>query len=137
MLSLEFVFVAISVLALSVAGLVELNVGSLTVELNILRLLLVANNDGILEVNVDNDDQLVCAGLEEKVANVGKQNVNPLLCIERRLVSDTVLVNLDLSGYSFAFQGWTDIDVVQNSRSAIWGKKRKKEKGSLERTLLG
>lgn len=50
---LELVLVTITVLSLAVTRLIELNVCGFSIELNILRLLLVANNDRILEMNVN------------------------------------------------------------------------------------
>jgi hypothetical protein len=83
LLGLELVLIAVPVLALPVASLIELDVCRLSVELNILRFLLVADDDGVLQVNVNDYNQLVIAGLEEDVPDVGEQDVDTLLRAER------------------------------------------------------
>ena len=69
---------------------------------------------------MDDDDELVLARLEKEVADVGEQDVNPVLVVERRLVPDTVLVDLDLADDALAFHDGSDKDVVQNMRAAIY-----------------
>jgi len=119
LLRLEFVLVAIAVLPLAVSGLIKLDIRGFSVELDIFCLLFVANDDGILEMNVNDDNQLVLARLEEKVADVGKQNVNTLLRAKRRLVANTILVNLDLSGHTLAFHRRPNKDIIQYGGTAI------------------
>ena len=70
----QLVFVTISELALPVACLVKLYIGRLTVELHVLRLLL-AYHDWRLEVQVNEDNELLVAGLEEKMLDVREQDV--------------------------------------------------------------
>lgn len=116
---LELVFIAISVLALTVSRLVELDVSRLAVELDISRLLLVANDDRVLEIDMDNNNKLMLAGLEEQMADVGEENVDPLVRVQRRLVSNTVLVYFDLARNTLALHCWPQEDVVQDSRATV------------------
>jgi hypothetical protein len=74
LLELNLVLVAVAVLALAVARLVKGDVGRLADKLDVLGLLL-ANHDGRLEVDVDNDNELVVARLEEEVLDVAEQEV--------------------------------------------------------------
>lgn len=116
---LELVFIAVSVLALTVARLVELDVSRLPVELDISRLLLVANDDRVLEIDMDNNNELMLAGLEEQMADVGEEDVDPLVRVQRRLVSNTVLVYLDLARNTLALHCRPQEDIVQNSRATV------------------
>ena len=72
LLLLKLLFVAITMFPLPIAGFIELHVGGLAEELHVLGLLL-ANHDRVDEVQMDNDDQLVLAWLEEQVLDVVEQ----------------------------------------------------------------
>jgi hypothetical protein len=67
---LKLVFVSIAVFSFSVSSLVKLNVSRFTIELHVLGLLLVAHDDGIFQMNVNNDNQLMLTRLEEKVFDI-------------------------------------------------------------------
>jgi hypothetical protein len=75
---LELFFVAISVLAFTVARLIECHVGRLTVELDILGLPL-SDNNWILEVDMDYHNKLTNTRLEEKVLDVGKDHIDMIV----------------------------------------------------------
>lgn len=100
LLGFKLLFVAISVLSLSVPSLVETLLGGFSVELHVLGLLL-ADHDGIDQVDVDDDDEFVLARLEEEVLDVAEQNVDSLR-VHAVSVAETVLVNLDLARDTFA-----------------------------------
>src|SRR3569833_3699558 len=119
LLGLELILVAVPVLALPIARLVELDGGSLSVELDILRLHLVANDYGVLEMDVDDDDELVLAGLEEQMADVGEENIDSLLRVQGRLIPDTVGMDLDLAGHALTLHGGTHKDIIQHLRPPI------------------
>jgi hypothetical protein len=89
----EFVLITVSVFPPAIARLVKLDVRCLAIELDILGLLFVTNNDGVFEMNVNHNDKFVFARLEEKMADVGEEYIDTLLSAERRLVSDTVLMD--------------------------------------------
>ncbi|KAI6752623.1 hypothetical protein HG530_013375 [Fusarium avenaceum] len=82
LLCLKFILITVSVFSLAVTRLIKLDVCRFSVELNILCLLLVTNNDWIFEMNVNDDNQLMLAGLEEQVFNVGEQNVYSVLSVQ-------------------------------------------------------
>jgi hypothetical protein len=71
LLGLEFFLVTVSIFALSISGLIELDVGSFAIELDIL-LLLLTDHDWILEMNMDDDDQLVLTRLEKEMLDVAE-----------------------------------------------------------------
>jgi hypothetical protein len=81
LLSLEFFFVAISILPLPVSGLVELDVGSFSIELNILCLLL-ADQNWVLQMDMDDDYQFMLARLEEEMLDVAEENIDSMLCVQ-------------------------------------------------------
>jgi hypothetical protein len=81
LLGFEFFFVTTSVLSLSVPRLVELNVGSFSIELNILCLLL-ANQNGVLQMDVNYDNQFVLTRLEEQMLDVAEENIDSVLCVQ-------------------------------------------------------
>ncbi len=62
-------------LAFSVAGLVECDVGSFAIELDVLCLLL-ADHDRVLEMHVQDDDQFEDRWLEEQVLDVAESDVD-------------------------------------------------------------
>jgi len=68
---LEFFLIAVSIFALSISGLIELDVGSFAIELDIL-LLLFTDHDWILEMNMDDDDQLMLTRLEKEMLDVAE-----------------------------------------------------------------
>ena len=65
----EFFFVAVSVFALSIASFVKGHVGGFAVELYVFGLAL-ADDDGVLEVDVDEHNQFTHTRLEEQVLDV-------------------------------------------------------------------
>ena len=91
-------------------------------------------HDRCLEVNVDNDQQLVVAWLEEQVFDIAEQdvcsmmfqslcpshhfiwNVTDFLRAHGGLVTQTVLVDLDLAWEALPVQRWTDEDLRQLRR---------------------
>ncbi len=98
---LEFFLVAIPVFSLPRTSLVELHLRGLAVELHVLCLFL-PNQDGIDQVNVNDDDQFMSGGLKEQVLNIAEENVNLVLVIRARSadgmqVSKTILVNLNVT----------------------------------------
>lgn len=74
LLHLNFILVPIAVLSLSVSGLVELHICSFTEELNV-KGLLFPNDDGRLEMQVNDGKEFVVTGLEEEVLDVAEQDV--------------------------------------------------------------
>jgi hypothetical protein len=115
---LEFFLVTISEFALSISGLIKLDVGSFSVELDVLGLLL-TNQNRILEVNVDDNDQFVLARLEEQMLYVAEENIHSVEGVQWRLISETVLVNLNLSWHTLTIHSRTNEDVVHDSGSTI------------------
>lgn len=75
---LELLFISVAVFAFAVTGFIKLDVSSFAKELNVFCLLL-ADQDGIFEVHVNNDNQFVVAGLEKQVLDVAEKNVD-FLC---------------------------------------------------------
>ena len=59
----------------SVSSLIKLHVCSFSVELDILGFLL-PDHDGILQVDMDDDNQLMSTWLEKKMLDVGKEDIN-------------------------------------------------------------
>jgi len=119
LLLFEFVLIAISVFPPAIARLVKLDVRCLAIELDILGLLLVTNNDGVFEMNVNHNDKFVFARLEEKMADVGEEYIDTLLGAERRLVSDTVLMDFQLSRDALSFHRGPNEDVIKDRRATI------------------
>jgi hypothetical protein len=119
LLGLEFILVAVAIFPLAISSLVKLYVRGFAVELDVLGLLLAAHEDGVLEMNVNDDDELVLAWLEEEVADVGEQHIDPLLRAERRLIPDTILVNLHLAWNPLTLHRGPDEDVIQNGRASV------------------
>src|SRR5687768_244360 len=70
LLGFKLVFIAVAILALPVTRLIELNVRCFAVELDILCLLFVADNDWVFEMDVDDNNQLMLARLEEQVLDI-------------------------------------------------------------------
>jgi hypothetical protein len=75
LLLLKFFFVAISELPFSISSLIKLDVRSFSIKLHILGLLL-PNDNRILEMNMDDNNELVLAWLEEQMLNVTEENIN-------------------------------------------------------------
>jgi len=61
-------------LALLVSSLVERGIGNFSEELNVLCFLL-ADDNRTFEVNVNDDDELIVAGLEEEMFDVAEEDV--------------------------------------------------------------
>ncbi len=78
LLGLELLFITISVLPLSISGLVELDVCSFSVELNVFCLLL-ADQNWVLQVDVNDDNQFVLARLEEEMLDIAEENIDSVL----------------------------------------------------------
>ncbi|KAG9378505.1 Nucleosome binding factor SPN SPT16 subunit [Pyrenophora tritici-repentis] len=72
---LKLLLVTKLVPTLTVTRLVELHLCGFSDKLDILGLLL-AKHDGVLEVYVDDDDELVLGGLEEQVLHVTEKDVD-------------------------------------------------------------
>ena len=83
LLSLKLLFIAKSGLSFSVSSLIELDVGSFAVKLNILGFLL-SNHNGVLEMYVDDDNQLVLTRLEEEMLDVAEEDVDSMLGVDWR-----------------------------------------------------
>lgn len=115
---LEFLFVTVAMFPLPIAGFIELHVGGLAIELHVLGLLL-ANHDWVDEVQMDDDDQLVLAWLEEQVLDVVEQQVDlrPIAAVD---VPYTVLVDLHRARNSLAVQRRTQEYVIQNIRATVY-----------------
>ena len=116
LLLLELFLVSISMAALAVASLVELHLGGLAVKLQILGLAL-ADDDGISEVHVDDNDELLLTGLEEKVLDVRKKNVD--FDAAEVNIANTVLMYLDGAADTFGLQGRSKEDIVKPQRATI------------------
>lgn len=74
LLTLQLVLVVVVLPPLLVSGLVEAGIRRLAEELDVLGLLL-ADEDGVLEVDVEDDDELRVARLEEKMLHVAEEDV--------------------------------------------------------------
>ena len=72
LLLLEFFLVMRAMFALAISGLVELHVSGFSIELHIFGFFL-PDHDRVLEVDVDDDDEFVLAGLEEKMLHVAEE----------------------------------------------------------------
>ncbi|KAH3671692.1 hypothetical protein OGAPHI_000397 [Ogataea philodendri] len=110
---LQLVLIAIPVLSLSVSGLVNGDIRSLSEKLNIVGLLL-TNHDWRLQVAVNDHNQLSLTRLKEQMLDVGKQNVHSLVASTQRLVSDTILVNSNASRKSLGFWGWSHKNIIHS-----------------------
>jgi len=71
LLGLKFFLVTVAVLTTTVTCFVELHLGGFTIELNVARLSL-SNHDWCLKVHVDQDDEFVITGLEEKMLDIAE-----------------------------------------------------------------
>ena len=110
LLGFELFLVAVAVLALAVARLVNLGFRGFTEELDVLSLLL-ADDDRVDEVDVEDDDQLASTGLEEQVLDVAEEDVD-LLATSKVVVAETVLVDFDGATDALAFHRRTHEDVI-------------------------
>ena len=70
-------------------------------------------------MDMDDDDQLVLAWLEEQMLDVREKNVNTMLRVEWRLITDTVLMDFDLARNSFTFHRWPNVDIIKDGRAAF------------------
>jgi hypothetical protein len=118
LLSLKLFFITIPVLASAVASFIKLHLGGLAVELDIPSLSL-SNHDGVLEMYMNKNNQLMCAGLEEEMLDVAEEYVD-VLTSERRQVAETVLVNFDFSRNTLSIQGGPQVNVRQLHRASIY-----------------
>jgi hypothetical protein len=114
-------FVAEAMLALAVASLIKLHVGRLAEELDILGLSL-ANHDWIDQMQVNDDDEFLLAGLEEKMAHVVEEHVHlgsSGIIAHAMYISDTILVDFHVSRNSLAVHCWAEEDHVELLRAAV------------------
>jgi hypothetical protein len=110
-------FVAVPMLTLSITGFVELHFCCLAEELHVPGLPL-ANHDGVDQIQVNDDDELVLRRLEEQVLDVVEEDIDLIVAIGVD-VSQTVLMNLDGSRSTLAVNGGTKEDDVKALRSAV------------------
>lgn len=109
LLSLKFFFVPIAVPAAAISGLIELHLGGLSVELNVSGLSL-SNHDGRFEMDMDENNQLVSAWLEEEVFHIAEENIH-VLRTEGRQVPETILMDLDFSRHALSVERRPKIDI--------------------------
>ncbi len=116
LLLLEFLLVTISMFALAISSFVELHVGSFAIKLNIFRLLL-PNHDGVLEVNVNNNNQFMRTWLEKQMLYVTEKDID--LTAPVIDVAKPILMDVHIPRDSLAIQSWPDKDVIEALRFAI------------------
>ncbi len=75
---LNFIFITISMFPLPIPRLIKLHIGSLSVKLDILRLLLTNYHWGF-QMTMNQNDELVIARLEEEVLDVGEEHIDTLV----------------------------------------------------------
>ena len=75
LLLFKFFLVTVSVLSLSIPGLIELHVSCLAVELHIFGLLF-PNHDWVFEVDMYDDYQFMLRGLKEQMLYIAEQDIN-------------------------------------------------------------
>lgn len=109
LLGLEFFLVPIAVPAATVSGLVELHFRGLSVKLNVPGLSF-SNHDWRFEVDMNENDQLVSAWLEEEMFHIAEENIH-VLRTEGRQVSKTILMDLDFPGHALSVKRGTKIDI--------------------------
>src|SRR5690606_31964035 len=90
----------------------------LSVKLYILGFFL-ANHDWVLQMDVDDNNELVLTWLEKEVLDIAEENINTVIGPERRLIAETILVNLQLSRDPLAVQPWTHKHFSKFERTAI------------------
>lgn len=117
LLRLEFFFIAVTMLAPTVAGLIELHIRSLAIELDILGLSL-TDHDRRLQMNMDNNDHLVSTRLEEQMLHVAEKDIN-MLIPEWRLVAETVLMDFNLPWHTLAIKRRPEVDIRELNGPAI------------------
>ena len=71
-------------------------------------------------MNVDYDDKFVLARLEEQVFDVGEQDIDAVCWIEWGLITETILVDFDLSWNTLAVHGGADEDVIHYCWATVW-----------------
>jgi hypothetical protein len=69
-------------------------------------------------MHMDDDNKLVCAWLEEQVLHIAEQDIN-MLVPKRRLISKTILVDLNLPWDSFSVQWWSEVDIWKLNGSPV------------------
>jgi hypothetical protein len=74
LLHLNLILVTVAVLSLPVTGLIELHIRGFTEELNVKSLLL-SDDDGRLEMQVNDGEKLVVTRLKEEVFDVAEQDI--------------------------------------------------------------
>lgn len=62
-------------------------------------------------MDVNDDDQLMCARLEEKILNVAEENID--LTAAMICVAKTILVNFYFSRNTFTVESRPDEDIIQ------------------------
>ena len=116
LLLFKFLLIMLSVLALAISRLVELHIGSLSVELNVLRFFL-PDHDGIFEMNVNDNDQLVLARLEEQMLDIAEEQIDVVSTMIT--VSKTILMDLDLARDTLTIHSRTYEHIIKSSWLAI------------------
>jgi hypothetical protein len=71
-------------------------------------------------MDMDDDDQFVLTRLKEEMLDVAEENIDSVLGVERRLISETILVDLDLTRHTLTIHCRANEDIVHDSRSAIY-----------------
>ena len=70
-------------------------------------------------MHVNNDGQFMLARLEEKVFNVGKQDVDALATMTVS-IAQTILMHFNTSWDAFAIESWAHENHVENVRFAVF-----------------
>ena len=70
-------------------------------------------------MHVNDDDQFMLARLEEKVLNVGKQDVDALATMTVS-IAQTILMHFNTSRDTFAIESWAHENHVKNIRFAVF-----------------
>jgi hypothetical protein len=119
LLLLEFFLVSVSELSLPISSLIELDIRCFSVKLDILSLLL-ADDNRVLEMDMDDNNQFMLTRLEKQMLDVAKEDINSVERVQWRLVSETILVDFNFAGNALAVHSGTNEDIVHDSRSAIY-----------------
>jgi hypothetical protein len=70
-------------------------------------------------MDVNNNDKFVLTRLEKEMLDVAEKNVHSVLGVQWRLVSQTVLMDLNLSRYTLTVHCRANEYIVHNGRSTI------------------
>lgn len=118
LLCFELLFVPKAMLASAIASLVKLHFRGFPIELNVSRLPL-ANHDGCLQVDVNQDNHFMSAGLEEQMLHVAEKHID-VFVTEWRYVTETVLMYFNFSRNALAIQRRSKVDIRELQRPAVW-----------------